>query len=144
MQEILDRATWPNFQSPILTSLIAIAFQILATASPIEDELVTRTYQLDIEKIQRLQETTLAELSPEPKSSPANLLQAVFVQAGIDFPTDLTNLLRTAFAPAGIRFPADLTNVDASTGKKQKGFYLNERTGELQLCATRRDIPKFA
>jgi hypothetical protein len=115
-------ATRPKFQSAIFAIFLASALPNFT--APIEDQLVTRSYKLDIEKIRRLQETTLAELAPAPKSSPANLLQAVFAEAGITFPDNLMNAVPLA-------------------DKNQKAFYLNERTGELRLCATRRDIPKF-
>jgi hypothetical protein len=115
-------ATRPKFQFALLATLIAIAFP--AFAAPLEDQLVTRTYKLDIAKIQKLSETTLAELAPPPTNSPSNLLRALFAHDGITFPTNLTT-----------------TNVDSL--KSEKAFYFNEQSGELRLRATRRDIPKF-
>src|SRR5215212_1738500 len=71
-------ASRPNLQSALLASLVALALPTLAV--PLEDELVTRTYKLDIAKIQKLSGTTLAELALPPKTSPSNLLRALFTQ----------------------------------------------------------------
>jgi hypothetical protein len=112
----------PKFQSAAFAALIAFALPTFAVS--VEDQLVTRTYKLETAKIQKLSETTAADLAPAPKNSPSNLLRGLFAQDGITFPT---NLISTNLASL----------------KNQKAFYYNETTGELQLRATRRDIPKF-
>jgi hypothetical protein len=105
----------------IVTSLIALAPALAAWP---ENELVTRTYKLDIAKIKTLPETILAEQTP-PSSSPSDLLRALLSNEGITFPTN----------------PPAAPTLDPN--KLGKGFYFNERTGELHLRTTRRDIPKF-
>lgn len=118
----MARRQKPRFSA--LAVLIPLAFALVNDAAPLEDQLVTRNYKLDSVKIQKLSETATADLAPPPKNSPSNLLRALFAQEGISFPT---NVITTNIASL----------------KNQKGFYYNETSGELQLRATRRDIPKF-
>src|SRR2546423_9978602 len=80
-------ATRLNIRPALLAALIALALPTLA--APIEDELVTRAYKLDIAKIQKLPETILAEPAPPPTTPPADLLRALLSQEGITFPTNL-------------------------------------------------------
>jgi hypothetical protein len=116
-------ATRLNLHAALLLALFAAALPVTCPAAWPEDELVTRTYKLDVLKIKSLAESDIgATLATSP--SPSDLLRA---------------LLRTM----GITFPPNLIRAIPDSKKMEKAFYLNERTGELHLRATRRDIPQF-
>ena len=54
-----------------------------------------------------------------------------------------SDLLRGLFLKKGITFPSNFITPFSYAPNFRKGFYLNERTGEFHVRATRREIPKF-
>lgn len=129
-------ATQSKFLCAILTLLAALtlpasfpsAAQSEKSQTPsLGDQLVTRTYKLDTEKIQRLDTTILNK--PPGQRRPSDILRALLEHERIQIPATSTNTTPSATA--------------ATARPNQKSFHFNEAPGELTLRASRRDIPKF-
>jgi type II secretory pathway component GspD/PulD (secretin) len=102
-----------------ILNLFPLLISCTLAAESLADQLVTRTYKLNSAKIQKLQDVILDQ--PSSDLSASDLLRILLQKEGIEISPKPKSLSE----PFG------------------KDFYFNERTGELILRASRRDIPKF-
>jgi hypothetical protein len=91
---------------------VAIAASSIAyEPGSVADQLVTRTYKIDLSK-----------LHLDTTNSPSASIRSVITNAGVAFPSG-----------------ASIASISPLT----KAMFLNDRTGELHIRASRREIPKI-